>query len=292
MTARCTFVRNSLAAMTAAATGCAGEPADPQAVRDLEEAMIRYPALIDLHQDLMTKTCSPNPGVCHSSNQLPELHTLGSLLSQVHAPCNVNHPDPVLGWDPCERQGDRIELSGWQSAVAWIEHDTSGQFRFTLLDPLPADLGSRFRVTTADGGLLFQAPDAWAIELAAADEPHVLTVTIGDPDQVAVADTALAAVVPGDPNRNGVLGSEASDRAAMIEPGDRERSYLWRRLLGDVPGSRMPLANGPVTNPQLIALGCWIEGLGGVDGSGWIDYEACSFFADPPLLAEPEPGTM
>lgn len=275
-----------------AVTGCAGDSVDPQAVHDLEEAIDRYPVLIDLQQDLMTNTCSPNPGVCHSSNQEPELHTLGSFLLQVDAPCNVNHPDPMLGWDPCEREGDVVELTDWQSQVAWIEREGPGQFRFTLRDPLPAELGASIRVATAEGAVQFEAPEEWEVELTAGDEPRVLVVSAGAPDQVAVADSALAAVVAGDPNQNGVFGAEADDAAAIVVAGNRDRSYLWRRLLGDVPGSRMPLANGPVTNAQLIALGCWIEGLTGVDGPEWVDYEACSFFADPPLLAEPAPDPM
>jgi hypothetical protein len=59
---------------------------------------------------------------------------------------------------------------------------------------------------------------------------------------------------------------------------------------GDVPGDPMPIANGPVTNPQMLALGCWIEGLpedGPIDPHGAIDYQGCSFAEDPPLFVEP-----
>jgi hypothetical protein len=107
-------------------------------------------------------------------------------------------------------------------------------------------------------------------------------VSIGDEEQRATADVALAAIVPGDPNRNDVFGAEAGEAAAIIRPGDLALSYMWRRLVGDVPGSRMPLANGPVTNAQLLALGCWIEGLAAATlPTDPIDYAACSFYEEP-----------
>jgi hypothetical protein len=59
-------------------------------------------------------------------------------------------------------------------------------------------------------------------------------------------------------------------------------------MLGDrVPGSRMPLANQPLNISEMLGLFCWIEGIP-QDGSfslDWpIDYNACSFAADPENL--------
>jgi hypothetical protein len=64
--------------------------------------------------------------VCHSSSEDPELHTLGSLLGQIDAPCNINHPEPTLGWDPCERAGDVAVLGEFRSPIAWSERIAAG----------------------------------------------------------------------------------------------------------------------------------------------------------------------
>ena len=117
-----------------------------------------------------------------------------------------------------------------------------------------------------------------------------IVVTIGNPLELAIADAALLTAVPGDPNRNGTFGADdlSLAPARTIVRGDRESSYLWRRLLGTVPGSRMPLANGELTNVQLIALGCWIETIGtDADPLAPIDYASCSFYESPPLLTTP-----
>ena len=58
----------------------------------------------------------------------------------------------------------------------------------------------------------------------------------------------------------------------------------WGRITGTVPGSRMPLANGPITNPQYIALACWIEGLADQSdpqATDAIEYTSCDFAANP-----------
>src|SRR5690606_20811733 len=74
------------------------------------------------------------------------------------------------------------------------------------------------------------------------------------------------------------------------EPGDPVGSYLIGRMRGEmhgepVPGSRMPLANSPLTVDEMLALFCLVEGFP-VDGdsamlSGPIDYNRCSFAASP-----------
>ena len=105
------------------AVGCSEDAVDfdPQAVLDVEAAIADYPGVAAIHADVMTNTCSPNPGVCHNSSTDPELHTVGGLLGQIGAPCNANHPDPTLGWDPCERAADSVELGEWTSQLAWLE---------------------------------------------------------------------------------------------------------------------------------------------------------------------------
>ena len=67
-------------------------------------------------------------------------------------------------------------------------------------------------------------------------------------------------------------------------PGSLDDSYMWQRITGQVPGSRMPLANAPLTEPAYVAIACWIEGLKpGVTPSpdDPIDYTDCQFGQNP-----------
>ena len=101
-------------------------------------------------------------------------------------------------------------------------------------------------------------------------------------------------IVMGDANRNGVFGSHMGTPVSMLEPGDPFGSYLIGRMRGEihqgepVPGSRMPLANPPLTVDEMLALFCLVEGFPeGGDGallSGPIDYNACSFSTNPDQL--------
>jgi len=98
----------------------------------------------------------------------------------------------------------------------------------------------------------------------------------------------------GDLNRNGVLGArQDGNPISMIEPGKPELSYIVGRLRGTlegevVPGTRMPLANQPLSNAEMLALFCFIEGLASVDGtvnmSAPIDYAGCSYSSNPETL--------
>jgi len=74
-------------------------PKEPQSVVD---AKIRYPDLFSLQTGHIEKTCSPNPGVCHNSNNYPEFRTVGNLIAAISAPCNIEMPDVTQGWDACE----------------------------------------------------------------------------------------------------------------------------------------------------------------------------------------------
>lgn len=99
-------------------------------------------------------------------------------------------------------------------------------------------------------------------------------------------------IVVGDPNRNGILGARVGDPVALLVPGDPETSYLVARLRGTmegvpIPGTRMPLANQPLSADELLALFCFIEGIDGggltrLDGP--IDYARCSYSTDPENL--------
>jgi hypothetical protein len=105
-----------------------------------------------------------------------------------------------------------------------------------------------------------------------------------------VQELLSTGIVMGDANRNGVFGSHEGPPVSMLEPGDPVGSYLIARMRGEmhgeaVPGSRMPLANPPLTIDEMLALFCLVEGFpaGGDTAllSGPIDYNACSFAANP-----------
>jgi hypothetical protein len=62
-----------------------------------------------------------------------------------------------------------------------------------------------------------------------------------------------------------------------IVPGRPDRSYLVGRITGTVPGTRMPLANAPLSKPEYDAILCWIAGLTSREATADdpIDYDRC-----------------
>ena len=191
--------------------------------------------------------------------------------------------------------------------MAWTESLGPAQWAVTVAHPIPEELlptapieedtGEVFQIIDPRGKVALAPAGDWVTTLDTSPDRTTITFTFTAATTVDIAptvDSIMRGVVGGDPNFNGVWGASAppEERAKMIVPGSLERSYLWRRILGDVPGDPMPIANGPVTNPQMLALDCWIEGLAegdAVDPHGAIDYRSCSFAEDPPLFFEAEP---
>lgn len=254
-----------------------------------QQACNDYPRVIDLQQGLMTETCSPNPGVCHQTNNYPDMHSAGNFLSVVDAPCNVEIPDPTQGWDNCELPADVMQTSsGFTSDVAWIENVGTGTYDVSFaVAPTVTQTEDISMITDATGQTVLLGIPEFMLTVDLVAGVNEATIHIGAQDFFFdYVDSILATVIGGDSNRNGTYGADAGlDYAALVVPGDLDNSYLWGRITGTVPGSRMPLANGPVTNPQYIALACWIEGLTSVSEApqptDYIDYQACNFAADP-----------
>jgi hypothetical protein len=75
------------------------------------------------------------------------------------------------------------------------------------------------------------------------------------------------------------FGDPSVEPGALIVPGSLSQSYLWGRLNGTVPGTRMPLANQPLSESEFRALACWIEGVDPKNASvdDPIDYASCTF---------------
>ena len=243
------------------------QPVDCSSLSDplSQQACNDYPRVLDMHVGLMMAVCSPNPNVCHQTNNYPDMHSVANLLSVVGEPCNVELPDPTQGWDSCELLPDRIQSLSHSTDLAWIDQLGAGYWGVGLRDPAPSTTTVLFQVYDNQGGIVLQSPQEWLVEIAFVAGTSQAEITIGIQDGFVIdyVDAILATLAPGDSNRNGTWGgTEASiEPGALIWAGDLDKSYLWGRITGKVPGTRMPLANGPVTNPQYIALACWIEGL-------------------------------
>lgn len=281
-----------------ACEGVAGDPpittkppaeVTPMEAESIRLARARYPRLFDLQVGLIETTCSPNPGVCHNSNNYPDLRTVGSLLSAVGAPCNIDLPDPLQGWDACERAGDVLRTRTFGTRIAWVTRIGPGTWRFGLEDAPMATVRETFQVYTSDGQVVLNPVPEWDVTIEMQAGSFEANVQVA-PDQgflLDFIDSVVATVIGGDSNRNGVFGADvatAEGEGALVAPGDLEMSYLWGRLAGTVPGTRMPLANDPLDNADYAAIACWIEGLQDNPDPGandLIDYDGCAYAEDP-----------
>ena len=248
---------------------CEAAPAS-DAPAPLALARARFPSFLDLHQGVIARSCSPNPGVCHNSGNVPDLSTPRNVLAILGAPCNTEIPDPRQGWNACERAADHLIAGELQRELAWSERLERGVWHLGLRVPATLTGTSTVRFIHADGTSaldLSAGPDRASAWLELKLEAGSLTATVSvesvalRADYRARYDGALAALIPGDPSRDGSYGAESDLHAALIVPADLERSYLWRRVTGTAPGSRMPLANLALSAPEYAALACWIYGL-------------------------------
>ena len=65
-------------------------------------------------------------------------------------------------------------------------------------------------------------------------------------------------------NTVGVAAAESD--LSRIEPGDRESSYLYLKIMGTQEsgggsGSRMPLGGAPLSDEEIERIGLWIDSL-------------------------------
>lgn len=300
------------------------DPAPPVAPYDGDdpivlEAQARFATGLDLHVKVIARTCSPTEGVCHNTKEYPDLHTAANFLGTIEAPCNIQAGTREGIFDRCERPGDRFELASDAVASGPIE---IGHLRYvpgarpdysernpptaaspglhvTLADPIATDRrelwteGRFIRTFVNAAGLVqdiaYQSFGTRWWVLAGGTE---LVGEVNEWQVDAITRLLDVGVVEGDPNLNGVYGARVGEPVAMIVPGDPETSYLVARVRGllegaEVPGTRMPLANQPLSTAEMLALFCFIEGLPGgaparLDGA--IDFASCSYSADPSRL--------
>ncbi|MCX4246268.1 c-type cytochrome domain-containing protein [Paraliomyxa miuraensis] len=281
-------------------------------------AQQRFPTGLDLHKKVIWRTCTPNGGVCHNTKEYPDLHTPANFASAFSAPCNVQAGEFEGVFDGCEQSGDRIRFSGYgfgtdEIEIGWVEFipgeaedygdseppvDAPG-LHIHLASPIPAQDGSPRAWGTVGFVRTFVNAAGEVQESAYAsfdstwwpigDRTHIVG-TVREYQVEDVQELVATGIVMGDANRNGVFGAHEGAPVSMLEPGDPVGSYLIGRMRGEmhgepVPGSRMPLANPPLSVDEMLALFCLVEGFP-ADGdsamlSGPIDYNRCSFSEDP-----------
>jgi hypothetical protein len=293
----------SIAALLFAWSGCGGpgaSPLDPSLEPEptptpteplppvTQEAMAKFPRFLELESGVIRRTCSPNSGVCHNRANYPDLTTAGNAIADILRPCNVRLDDPTQGWDACERRADKISTDALTSGIAWLDVLSPFEsYRLALRDPAPDDLDLPTILTNADDNVLLdlrsEGPGALRLSMRAGS--RTATLTFGQS-----SDSRYLGIIEqlsqGDLNRNGVFGAEQSNlpEARLIYPGSLERSYLWRRITGTAPGSRMPLANQPLSSAEYVAIACWIETLRELSTptpGDTIAYDRCAFGRAP-----------
>ena len=246
------------------------------------QAQNEIPNALTLHTRVIQRSCGPNAGVCHNTKEYPDLHTPGNFVTAVSRPCNQDLAgEPENVFDGCEPKGDVIDSGSFRAKIGWIGTE--------VYDPYTGNVGRPIRLSKApeddldgesarferDGNLLVDVPDNLFVEKGSTEGWLLNLYNLEYPDYL-----ALATVVGGDPNGNGVFG--ADDGWSEVTPGKPEKSYLWGRITGTVPGTRMPLANTPLSNVEYVAIACWIETIGSnprIEQS--IDYDDCWYARTP-----------
>lgn len=275
------------------------------------EAQAELRTGFDLQAKVIRRTCGPTGGVCHNTKEYPDLHTPANFVQAIGAPCNVQPGSYEAVYDRCELPGDRVELGdGVEREIGWLEY---------VPGVLEMPESATFDAMTP--GLHIYLDQAISTEADAYAEARFIRKFITEDQRVAplpyfsfetrwhmldggthiigevreyqadnLQELTTVGVVQGDMNRNGAYGARTGDPVSLLAPGRPEESYLVARLRGEmlgerIPGSRMPLANQPLSVAEMLALFCFIEGLPSdpatVNLASLIDYAGCSYSANP-----------
>lgn len=266
----------------------------------VEQAIALFPDYPTLHKQVITRTCTPNEGVCHNQKEYPDLHTPGTMLAVVGQPCNLDEDDPLEVFNGCEPVGDVAVLDlVWvppppppappseppldpppqpppppapapdpvlfEVEVAWVEFVLDDEqlaigARVHLRAPIPAPMPGLHSQVS-----FTRMTTSGTIEVGVLGpirwSAGTTTLEIGDLSAIDAAGLELLEAGLVVGDPNRDGEFGAGDALHMLEPGDPERSYLLLRLQGNVPGSPMPLANQPLSSAEIVALACWIESL-------------------------------
>ena len=299
--------------------GVSQVPAYTDSDPDVLAAQQTYATGLDLHRKLVLRTCSGSNGVCHNRKEYPDLHTAGTFLSSIGAPCNVQSGNYTGVYDRCERLGDRfrfVEKDFREIEIGWFELfpgetpklDPKGTrpdastvgLHLYLHDPVPGT-DERVYVTGTFIRNFIEAGEVQSLPFTSyktnwwvlGDRRH-LFAEVSEGQRDTVEGLVASGIVQGDQNRNGTYGARTAPPVPLLNPGKPEESYLVARLRGamkgeSIPGTRMPLANQPPSVQDMLALMCFIEGLDPASPQ-WslesaIDYTRCSYSADPKALS-------
>lgn len=262
----------------------------------VEEAKEKFPTYFDLHEGVITRTCTPFANVCHNNKEYPDLRTPQSMLGMLGNPCNLAEADENV-INGCEPAGDRLQFLGganvgFETEVAFLEFNddgmgTVGSVTVHLKDAIPAGMIDPLQpetiqiVRSTASGMLTVGQVAGAVTYAA--QTDYLTVNNFSMLELAEQTLLEAELRAGDPNMDGVFGAGEPEHMQELKAGDPWNSYLLQRLQGNVPGSPMPLANQPLSAAEIVAVACWIEGAdkpGGDEPGATIDYDGCQYAAE------------
>jgi hypothetical protein len=279
----------SFLALASGACSGGGDDTVPPDLPVVAEARAKFPDALTLHTKVVARSCSPATGVCHNNKEYPDLHTAGNFVQAVTRPCNQDKADPSLIFDGCENVADTLDVGsvGFKTRIGWIGDYLYDQSTGISYRPMSLEKAAPESTYAADArflrnGSLFVAVEQ-SIELTAGSKDAKLLYGYN-----ASYETyqLLEQLQGGDPNGNGVYGAE--DPWQELMPGHTDRSYLLGRITGTVPGSRMPLANQPLSDPEYVALFCWVESIGSHPGvEDKIDYGHCKFARNPVSYALP-----
>jgi hypothetical protein len=277
------------------------------------EALELHPTGSRLHKNVIIRTCGPTAGVCHNQKEYPGLNTQSKFLDAIDAPCNVQPGDWAAVYDGCEQQGARIRLNGsTQVEIGWVElipgsEDLGGDNRPGMDSPglhinlqAPIDIGGDGHSwgtaefvsnEIVDGKVKEVATDHYDTEWFMLEGGTHLVGEVREWQVDRVTALVGAGIAQGDMNRNGIFGAREAAPLNMLKAGDPEASYMIGRLRGElkgerIPGTRMPLANEPLTIADMLALFCLVESIpvertGLYDLETPINYEECSWAEDP-----------
>lgn len=235
-----------------------------------------YTDVVELFDRGIARTCSLNGGVCHNSNNYPDLHTVSNVIATVGRECNVETPTPADIHDACEPPADHLLVAAADARIV-ASTITADRTRATLALDAPIAAATLAPIQVVRGTRTFDL----GARIASVDG---MTVTIELRTDAAKAffDIRTYPVGPqqlhvGDPNGNGIQGALVA-AMPLVTPGDPDRSYLLRRLIDESYGELMPRQCRTWDDRANQALACWIAGLAPDASNAYapIDYTTCA----------------
>jgi hypothetical protein len=250
--------------LSIAAFACDGEnnlvPVGPITHPSALEAMEKFPNGLELHENVIHRSCSPTGGVCHNGKEYPDLHTFGNLVAALDKPCNRDKADePEAVFDGCEPPPDEFAIMGspeWRSKISWVgpeeyPEDFSTVFRRIMLaDPAPRTVDHGESKILRDGNTLVDLKGE-IYDRNGNLVPGFLVAQEGQREVVITdlyyleyrAYLDLQTTRGGDPNGNGRFGS--AEPWVLIAPGHP----LSARSPGPPRAVRRP-ASSPEATPR------------------------------------------